>query len=141
MPAASEAGAPASGMDGGVQSDAGSASSDAGSSPNAEVQPKFTPGMSVDDAINAVPMGSDRVDVDQETLGKPLENMKVYKPCKISRIQHFNVRVAIWDGKAVGVDVGTKPRNIQLAKCIDAQVRKLTWKEAVRSLNTVDFAY
>jgi hypothetical protein len=128
-------------MEGGAPSDAGSASADGSSNAQADVQPKFTPGMSVDQAINAVPMGASRVDVDQDTLGKPLEDIKVYKPCKLSPNQHFNLRVAVWDGKAVGVDVDTKPKNDRVAKCIDEQVRKLSWKEAVESLNTVDFAY
>lgn len=142
MPAVTDAGAAVPAMGSGEQSDAGSASSDAASQDGqADVKPKFTPGMSVDQAINAVPMGADRIDVDQETLGKPLEDMKTYKPCKLRRSQHFNVRVAVWDGKAVGVDVETKPKNARLAKCIDAQIRKLTWKDAVESLNTVNFAY
>src|SRR5688572_30110660 len=36
--------------------------------------PEFKDGMSVDEAISAVPQGTPRVNVDQEELGKPLVN-------------------------------------------------------------------
>ena len=96
--------------------------------------------MSVNDAINAVPQGSARVHVDPDALGKPLMDASVYKPCKLRPAQHFKIRVAVWNGKAVGVDVTAKPKNTKLEECIKEQIRGLDWKDKVPSLNTVEYA-
>jgi hypothetical protein len=48
------------------------------------------------------------------------------------------VRIAVWAGHAVGVDVTTP--NKKLAECIDKQVRALTWPDKIHSLNTVEFS-
>src|SRR5688500_8417486 len=45
-------------------------------------EPQFTDGMSVDEAIKAVPQGAERANIDQETLGKPLQDFALYEPCK-----------------------------------------------------------
>ncbi len=105
------------------------------------VEPKFTDSMTVDQAINAVPQGLPRENVDQDELSKPLTDFKVYKPCKPRPNEHFKLKVAIWDGKAVGVDVITTPKNQKLAACIDKQIRGLTWKDPVKSLNTIEYAF
>lgn len=101
--------------------------------------PKFTEGMSVDQAINAVPQGGSRINLDPETLGKPLQNMEIYAPCKLRDTDKFKLRVAVYDGRAVGVDVITK--NKKLAECVAREVRKLTWADKVPSLNTVEFQF
>jgi hypothetical protein len=108
---------------------------------SAGAEPEFNEGMSVDEAINAVPQGSERVNVDPDELGKPLTDMKVYEPCKAKPNEHAKIRVAIWDGRAVGIDVETTPKNDKLAECIKEQIRALSWKDKVRSLNTVEFAF
>ncbi len=119
-----------------------SSSSDDGDKPkktDETVEPKFTEGMTVDQAIAAVPQGLPRENVDQDELSKPLTDFKVYKPCKPRPSDHFKLKVAVWDGKAVGVDVITK--NKKLATCIDKQIRDLTWKDPVKSLNTIEYAF
>src|SRR4051812_20147172 len=51
--------------------------------PKEEVpEPAFTPDMSVEEAIKAVPQSAERLNVDQETLSKPLEQESLYEPCK-----------------------------------------------------------
>jgi hypothetical protein len=103
--------------------------------------PEFKDGMSVDDAINAVPQGTPRVNIDNETLGKPLMNESLYKPCKLSPSQHFKLRVAIWEGKAVGLDVTMTPANAKVEQCIKDQIKSVTWKDSVKALNTVEYAF
>lgn len=88
-------------------------------------------------AIAAVPTGTTRANIDQETLGEPLESEAVYAPCNVGA-QHFKLRVAVWNGEAVGVDVTTP--NKALAACIDKRVRALEWRHKVRSLNTVEYS-
>jgi hypothetical protein len=104
-------------------------------------EPEFKEGASVQDAMNSIPQGTARINLDQETLGQPLTNTSVYEPCKLAASQHFKLKVAIWDGKAVGVDVETQPPNKKAAECIDKAVRGITWKDKVKSLNTVDYSY
>jgi hypothetical protein len=106
----------------------------------AEPEPKFIEGMSVDDAIKAVPHDAQRMNLDSDVLGAPLMDQKLYEPCKLGHNQHFKVRVAIWNGKAVGIDVTPQPANPKAAECISSQVRSLTWRDKVPSLNTVEYS-
>lgn len=102
-------------------------------------EPKFTPGMSVDEAIAAVPKGWEYSGIEPDALGAPLSDMKLYEPCKLNPSQHFQLRVAIWDGKPVGIDV--KSANKALANCIKEQVAQVTWRNKVKAINTVDYSY
>ena len=102
--------------------------------------PEFTENMSVNDAIKAVPPNADRLEMEQDRLAEPLMEAEVYEPCKLGN-GHFKARVAVWNGRAVGVDIETSPQNPQLARCIDTQIRELKWADKVRSLNTVEYSY
>lgn len=101
-------------------------------------EPQFSDDMSVEDAIKAVPPGVERRNIDQETLGKPLQDLAVYEPCKPGGAR-VKLRVAVWNGKAVGLDVTTTPKNDKLAGCIKERIRGLTWDAKVRSLNTIEY--
>jgi hypothetical protein len=79
--------------------------------------------------------------MDQDALAEPLKDMKVYEPCKPRPNDHAKIRVAVWAGKAVGVDIETTPKNEKLADCINQQIRQLTWKDSVPSLNTIEFGF
>ncbi|HEX3597808.1 MAG TPA: hypothetical protein VHU80_22020, partial [Polyangiaceae bacterium] len=100
--------------------------------------PTFPPGASVDQATAAVPKGAARSNLDADRLAEPLQQESVYEPCKVGT-QHFKVRVAVWAGQAVGVDVTTP--NKKLAECVDKQIRALSWPDKIRSLNTVEFSF
>lgn len=102
-------------------------------------EPTFKEGGSVDEAIAAVPQGTPRMNVEQEALAKPLMNEAVYKPCKMAPNQHFKLKVAIWDGKAVGIDVAATPKNDKVVACIKEQIAAITWKDKVKALNTVEY--
>ena len=104
-------------------------------------EPEFTPGMSVNDAINAVPQGIPRVNIDPETLSGPLKDPSVYQPCKLAGNQHFTLKVAVWEGRVVGIDLKTQPNNDAVADCIKQQVNQLEWTDKVKSLNTVEFSF
>ena len=103
-------------------------------------EPQFTDGMSVEEAIKAVPQGAERANIDQETLGKPLQDFAVYEPCKPGTV-HFKIKIAVWDGKVVGTDVTSTPKNDKLIACIKDRLKTLTWKAHVKSLNTVEYAF
>lgn len=105
------------------------------------VEPEFRPGMSVREAIDAVPQSADRINIDQETLAEPLLRMELYEPCALRPNQRFRVHVAVWNGQAVGVDVTTTPNHPQAADCIRKQVESVAWVDKVKSLNTVEFSY
>ncbi len=107
----------------------------------AAAAPEFKDGMSVDEAIAVIPQGAERVNVDPETLGKPLAEMSVYEPCKPKPNQRVKIRVGVWDGRAVGVDVAVTPKNDKLAQCIKEQITKLEWRDKAKSLNTVEYAF
>jgi hypothetical protein len=61
-------------------------------------EPEFKEGGSVQDAMNAIPQGTARINMDQETLGQPIANPTVYESCKLAPSQKFKLKVAIWDG-------------------------------------------
>jgi hypothetical protein len=103
-------------------------------------EPQFTDGMSVADAIKAVPVGSERANIDQETLSKPIQDFAIYEPCKPGAA-HIKMKIAVWDGKAVGLDVTSTPKNDKLVACVKEQLKNLTWKAHVKSLNTVEYSF
>jgi hypothetical protein len=108
--------------------------------PSEGAEPAFTDDMSVEQAIKAVPQSADRLNVDQETLGKPLQDSELYAPCKPGSAR-FTLRVAVWRGKAVGIDLSTIPKNPKLAACIKGRLRAITWPVKVPSLNTVQYSF
>lgn len=103
-------------------------------------EPVFTEGMSVDEAIRAVPPGIERRNIDQETLGKPLQDLSLYEACKPGSAR-VKVKVAVWNGKAVGIDLGVTPKNDKLASCIKAKISEVTWEKKVKSLNTIEYQF
>ena len=108
---------------------------------SAEVaDPEFKEGGSVDEAIKAVPQGTPRLNIETEELSKPLMDGKLYEPCKVGSA-HFKVKVAVWNGKAVGIDLTTTPNNPKLADCIKGRIREITWNDKVKSLNTVEYQF
>ncbi len=102
-------------------------------------EPNFTPDMSVEDAIKAIPAASERLNVDQETLSKPLTEESLYEPCKPGST-HFKLRVAVWRGKAVAIDLTTTPKSPKLAECLKGRIREITWPAKVPSLNIVEYS-
>lgn len=102
--------------------------------------PEFKENGSVDEAIAAVPIASERRNIDQETLGKPLQDPALYEPCKPGNAR-FKFRVAVWNGKAVGLDMSSTPKNPKLEECIEGRIRELTWRDKVRALNTVEYQF
>jgi hypothetical protein len=98
---------------------------------------KFPDGASVAEAVAAVPRGTSRSNLDAETLAEPLQEEKLWAPCNVGA-QHFKVKVAVWNGHAVGVDVTSSSKPI--ASCVEKQVRAVEWRDKVRSLNTVEYS-
>jgi hypothetical protein len=45
--------------------------------------------------------------------------------------------VAVWNGKAVGIDLETK--NDALKTCLTRQILDLTWRDKVKALNIVEY--
>ncbi len=113
-------------------------SRDAKPEAKATPEPQFTDNMSVEEAIQAVPSGIERANIDQETLGKPLQDPALYEPCKPGSTR-VKLRVAIWLGKAVGIDVAATPKNDKIASCIRGRIAEVTWEKKVKSLNTIEF--
>jgi len=103
-------------------------------------EPEWKENGTVDEAIAAVPVASERLNIDQETLGKPLQDPALYEPCKPGNAR-FKFRVAVWDGKAVGLDMTSTPKNPKLEECIKGRIRELTWRDKVRALNTVEYSF
>ena len=102
--------------------------------------PEFKANGSVLDAINAVPQGTPRLNIEQEALGRPLGNVELYEPCKPGNA-HFKAKVAVWDGKAVGLDLTTTPKNAKFASCAAERIRSITWPDKVKSLNIVEYTF
>jgi hypothetical protein len=102
--------------------------------------PEFTENMSVNDAIKAVPHDAERLEIESDRLAEPLAETERFEPCKLGS-GHFKARVAVWNGRAVGVDIETEPKNQALARCLDEQIREIKWADRVRSLNTVEYSY
>lgn len=104
--------------------------------PSAKVT--FPPNASVDEAINAVPQGLPRVNINDNDMQRPLMEMPRYEPCKVPRSTKVNIRVAVYDGVAVGTDITSKPKNAKIEQCVAGVVRSMSWPK-VPSLNTMTF--
>jgi hypothetical protein len=104
------------------------------------VEPQFSEGMSVEEAIKAVPVGAERANIDQETLSKPIQDVAVYEPCKPGTAK-IKMKIAVWDGKAVGLDITSTPKNDKLVACVKDRIKGLTWQAKVKSLNTVEYSF
>ncbi len=106
-------------------------------------EPKWVEGGSVNDAINAVPQGLERENLEQEALDRPLLDPTLYQPCKGGPNQHFQIKFAVWDGKIVGLDISTTPKNPSFESCLREVVSRVKWPrgDRTRSLNisTVSF--
>jgi hypothetical protein len=107
---------------------------------SSSAEPAFTENMSVAEAQKAVPRGVDRANLDPETLSKPLQNLELYESCKAGTAK-VKLAVAVWNGKAVGVDVTTTPKNDALSECVKRKIRELTWDKKVKTLNTVEYQF
>jgi len=141
-PAASAPATPESSEDASKASSGDEASSDSekANTASAATEPAFTDNMSVDEAMKAVPRDAERRNIDQETLGKPLSDLSLYEPCKPGTA-HVKMRVAVWNGKAVGIDISTKPKNEKLESCVKERLREVTWEKKVKSLNTIEYQF
>jgi hypothetical protein len=103
-------------------------------------EPQFTDNMSVADAMKAVPQGADRKNIEQEALAKPLQDPATFESCKVGSA-HFKLKVAVWNGKAVGIDLTTTPKSPKLADCLTAKIKEINWPDKVKSLNTVEYQF
>lgn len=112
----------------------------AGASKAEPPAPEFKANGSVLEAINAVPQGTPRLNIEQEALGRPLGNTELYEACKPGNA-HFKAKVAVWDGKAVGLDLTTTPKNQKFGDCVAEKIRALTWPDKVKSLNVVEYSF
>jgi outer membrane biosynthesis protein TonB len=88
-------------------------------------EPQFADGMSVAEAEKAVPQGAERANIDQETLSKPIQDTSVYEPCKPGAAK-VKLKIAVWDGKPVGIDVTATPKNDKLVACVKDRIKGLT---------------
>jgi hypothetical protein len=101
-------------------------------------KPEFRDGMSVEEAIRAVPTHYDYIGIDQDALERPLKDPEAFKPCRGAETHRFAIRVAVWDGKAVGIDVEAPPA---LRQCITEQIKKMEWRDKVQSINTIRYSF
>ncbi len=102
---------------------------------------EFGPNLSVEQAIAAVPQGYDRQNIEPTRLSEPLIDFSNYEGCKLGSSQHFRIRVAVWDGRAVGIDIETQPRNDALAQCLRSRVEQARWRDKVQSLETTEVSF
>jgi hypothetical protein len=113
------------------------ADEDTGSEDAPTGDPVFRDGMSVEEAMTAA-RGTERLNIDQDVLGAPLTRPELYEPCKLGPNDHFDLRVAVWEGRAVGIDIDMK--NEKAKGCVVQQVKQIRWKDKVKSLNTVEYS-
>jgi hypothetical protein len=100
--------------------------------------PDFPENASVDEAIAAVPRDSDRLNISHDRLAKPLQDPALYEPCNAGKAQ-FTMKIAIWNGRAVGIDV--KAKDEKMKACLVEQIRGIEWEDRVPSLNTIEYGF
>jgi hypothetical protein len=92
-------------------------------------------GMSYDDALNQgselnMGAGGGGPDLTNAELHGPMANAAFISGCGAPNDMKVTVRVAVKNGRAVGVSVSTNPPNAGVASCVDRHVRGLQWKSS-----------
>lgn len=92
----------------------------------------FTGGMSYEAAVNAnvqeITMGKNSgPDLTDGQLNGPMKNASFISGCGAPDSMKVTVKVAIKNGRAVGVSVYPNPPDAKVASCIDRHVRGLGW--------------
>lgn len=92
-------------------------------------------GMSYDDALNQgseinMGAGGGGPDLSNAELHAPMANAAFISGCGAPNDMKVTVRVAVKNGRAIGVSVSTNPPNGGVASCVDRHVRGLTWKSS-----------
>jgi len=101
-----------------------------------------TTGMSYEEALN-VPEDLDAVKREPELsnteLSAPLRSAAFIGECGAPDSMKVTVKVAVVDGRAMGVSVAVSPDDPEIAQCIDKAVRALSWRVSKKrfSLTTV----
>lgn len=62
-----------------------------------------------------------------EELTAPMKSPTFLNSCNAPDSMSVTVKVAVRDGKALGVSVSTTPDDPTVAECIDSAIRNLTW--------------
>ena len=70
------------------------------------------------------------VELTNRELAAPLESGVFVAGCSAPSSMKVNLKVAVLDGKPVGVTVTTDPEDAEVARCIDSQVRGLSWSKS-----------
>lgn len=107
----------------------------------ASAKPTFEAGMSVDEATNAAPFAVNAVEVDLAELEKPLMSSGIGSACSIPSSQKYKVKVAVYEGKAVGIDVTTMPASEAKEACIRQQIEGMSWGVQEESINLVELTF
>lgn len=66
-------------------------------------------------------------DLTDAQLGAPMRNASFISGCGAPDSMKVTVRVAVQNGRAVGVSVYPNPPNAAVAQCVDRHVRALGW--------------
>jgi hypothetical protein len=95
------------------------------------------PDSGVDAAIKLVPSKIPQGRLSKEILTSPLKDPARFERCAIPPTTRVAIRVAVYNGQAIGVDVRSNPNTPALDFCVDRIVRQTTWvKElAVNQVN------
>lgn len=104
-------------------------------------KPTFEPGMSVDEATNAAPFALNAAEVDVAELEKPLMSSGIGSACSIPSSQKYKMKVAVYEGRAVGIDVSTTPASDAKEACIREQIEAITWDVQEESINLVELSF
>jgi hypothetical protein len=92
-------------------------------------EPEFKDGMSVDEAINAVPQGTERENIEQETLARPLTEAKLY-----ARAIPGQPRTSLRSQSgtdAPSVSTSKPSRRTTSSASASGAVRQVQWREKV----------
>ncbi len=95
-------------------------------------EPEFTGSMSQNEALNAAQGASDE-HVPEDLFTGQL-NPEVFAECKVPGNVKVTLKLAVWDGRTVGVTVKVTPKNKKIETCLDSVARKIEWKEKAKSI-------
>jgi hypothetical protein len=98
-------------------------------------EPEFKEGGSVKEAIAAA-QGTENQMIEKEVLDAPLLEMSLYAACKLTPANHFKIDYSVWDGRIVGMDITSTPKNPKLEECVRNAAMQAKWRTKAKGLNS-----
>ena len=91
--------------------------------------PSYEEALAIPEDLNAT---KDAPELTDAQLSAPMASGEMMSECGVPETMKVVVKVAVRDGRALGVTVATSPENPDVAICVDKAVRAMPWPASAK---------